>query len=254
MINDWKASIQLIASPEMDPETVASPKPKAARFAFWLSVGAVVLLAIGVGVWQMTSVSLAAKGTSQRSFVIDTEFDKFRKIMVRKNATAAIIAHSGMQLLDEQLQGVAIDTTEDDRPILNALRGKSQADLAATKQIVVSLKDPALNADRLSLTQQANIELDRLHVRTTASQAAGNLEAYETTLTAVPDGDKTKVSLTIDQIVRVTVPKLFQSQAESRVQEAADKATREQEKAIQQFVAQFANQAIILPKFGASKE
>ncbi len=234
-----------------------APQSLQIRFGLWLIIGLVVLAALGigaVGAWQLSAVSLAAKGTSARSFVVDADFDKFRKIMVRKNATAAIIAHSGMELIVEHMQEVAIDASADRRPILNALKGKSQADLTATKQIVVSLDDPALDADQLSLTQQASIQPDRLHVRTVANQAAGNLEAYETTLIAEPQADKTKVTLTIEQVVRVNVPKLFLSRAESRVQEAADEATGEQERAITQFVAKYANQAIVLPELGANRE
>ena len=214
-------------------------------------VGVCVLAVFAIGLWQLSKVSRAIAGSSEREFAIDVQFDQFRKIMVRKDSTAAVIGHSGMQLLEQKLQGVTIDASADRRPLLNALRGKSESDLSATKQIVVRLEDPALKADELSLTQLAQIEPNALRVVTTASQATGNLEAYETTLRAVPQGNQTRVDLTVTQTVRVEVSWLFLSVAERRVQGAADDALAEQEQAIRDFVTRYADQVIILPEFGA---
>jgi hypothetical protein len=240
----------------VETETGSSTKPSARKYSprqlFWLSLGAVCVLAVcAFGLWQMSEVSRAISGRSDREFVMDVDFDQFRKIMVRKDSTAAVIGHSGMQLLEQKLQGVTIDASADRRPILNALRGKSESDLSATKRIVVRLEDPALKAEELPLTQRAQVEPKALRVVTTADQPTGNLEAYETTLNAVPQGSQTQVELTVDQIVRVDVPWLFLSVAERRVQQAADDALAEQEQAIRDFVSRYADQAIILPEFGS---
>lgn len=221
------------------------------KLVFGGIVAACLLAVFAIGLWQLSEVSRAITGSSEREFAIDVEFEQFRKIMVRKDATGAVIGHSGMKLLKQKLQGVTIDASADRRPILNALRGKSESDLSATKQIVVRLEDPALKADELSLTQRAQVEPNALRVVTTANQATGNLEAYETTLRAVPQGNQTRVDLTVNQTVRVEVSWLFLSVAERRVQRAADDALAEQEQAIKDFVSRYADQVIILPEFGA---
>ncbi len=233
-------------SPGKKKSTLGRP----ATVIIGLAIATLLLATAGVLAWQMTSVSHAARGYSERSFVIDADFDKFRKIMVRKDATAAIVANSGMELIEEQLQGLSLDTANDEHPILNALRGKSKSDLVATKQLVVSLEDPALEADRLSLTQQAAIEPHQMRVHTKANQPAGNLEDYTATLTAEPEGGKTKVIVTVEQTVRVKVPKMFVSHADGRVQEAADESTRQQQQSITEFVAQYADQTFVLPELG----
>ncbi len=78
-------------------------------------------------------VGYLATGHQQATFLIDCEFDKFRQIMVRKNATAAIIGQAEMILVDEQLNSMQLDARNDDRPLLNAIRGKSKADVLADK-------------------------------------------------------------------------------------------------------------------------
>lgn len=234
----------------MSSTTPVNGRPPVAKIGILILAGGALLAAFGFGYWTIKAESRAVRGHSERSFVVNTDFDKFRKIMVRKNATAAIVSHSGMELIDEQLEGVKVDTTGDDRPLRNVLRGRSQSELDATKQIVVSLNNPALDADRLSLTQQAEIEPSRLSVRTTANQPAGNLEEYETTLVAEPDGNDTRVQITVDQLVRVDVPRLFLTRAESRVQAAADETTRDQELAITAFIDRYKDQIVVLPEFG----
>ena len=168
--------------------------------------------------------------------------------MVRKNATAAIVGHSGMQLIEEQIADLEIDTSHDDRPILNALRGKSKSELSATKQIMVRLDDPELDADRLSLTQNANVQPELMQVRTTSNQPTGKLEHYETTLDAKPSNEGTAVTVTVDMRVQVKVPKLFTGQADKRVRSAANKATDEQESAIRAFISDHAKELIVLPE------
>ena len=152
-----------------------------------------------------------------------------------------------MKLLSENVQAVEIDVTNDERPLLNALRGHSKAELSATKKFNVQLDDPNLNANQLTLQQTSEVKPDAMHVRTESVAAAGNLESYATTLDAKPDGLGTKVTLTIDQSVRVQVPMLFISTADKRVQQAAETALRNQADAIEQFVMKHADGRIILP-------
>nr|WP_236649879.1 hypothetical protein [Rhodopirellula sp. SM50] len=217
------------------------------------TIVAIVLLVVAViaaAAWSLRPVSHLAIGAHQTRFVVPCDYDKFRQIMVRKNATAAIVERSGMELIDVQIRDLQVDASADDRPLLNAIRGKSKMNLDAIRQIRVRLDDPAIDADELALRQQAAIEADSMNVVTKSVAAAGNLESYQTTLEARPSDDGTEVRVTVEMKVRVDVPKLFTNRADTRVQEAAEDAINEQARSIEMFIAEHADKRLILPDLG----
>jgi len=214
-----------------------------------LFVAAAVLGVIAIAaVVSFLTVDHIASATQSRTLRINCEFDKFRQIMVRKNATAAIIGQSGMTLVDERIDHVKLDTTKDDRPLLNAILGHSKTELDAVKEITVHLDDPSLNADRLVLRQIAEVGPEAMNVQTRSKEAAGNLEEYQTTLQARPKDGATELTLRVSMRVRVQVPKIFIGRADAKVQEAADNAVNTQANAIQAFINEHADERLILPK------
>ncbi|KAA1259176.1 hypothetical protein LF1_17050 [Rubripirellula obstinata] len=210
-------------------------------------VAVVFLLIAGIAVWLLRSVDHPALGQATRSFVVDCSFDKFRQIMIRKNATKAIVGDSGMRLLDERILDVDLDTSKDDRPFLNAIRGRSKTDLAAVKELTVGLDDPMLEADELVLRQNADIDDTSMKVRTVSRRAAGRLEEYETTFDAIADEDGTRITLSVTMKVRVAVPNYFRHLADDGVQQAADEAIDGQQKSISEFIELYADERFIFP-------
>ncbi len=208
---------------------------------------AIVIIAVVVLAWQGRSIEHLASGQQQHSFVVDCDFDKFRQIMVRKNATAAIVGHSGMKLLDERIEDVNLDTSKDDRPLLNAIRGISKTEVSAVKELTVQLDDPTLEATELVLEQNADIQPDHIDVSTVSKRPAGRLEHYQTTFDARPDAEGTRINLTVELKVLVKVPKFFKHRADAGVQQAADDAITDQSAAIEEFIAKHADERIILP-------
>lgn len=146
-----------------------------------IATGVVVFCAgAGLVAWLLSPVNHLASGQRSASFFVDCEFDKFRQIMVRKNATAVIVEQTGMKLLSERLDDVQLDVGEGDRPLLDAIRGRWNSDMTAIKEIVVELTDPALNAKELILRQQANVQSGSMDVITKSKSPAGNLRSYAT--------------------------------------------------------------------------
>lgn len=210
--------------------------------------GSVLLLA-GMVAWQLRPIEHTALGQAKATVILDCEFEKFRQIMVRKNATKAIVGDSGMKLLEERVLDIDLDTSRDDRPLLNAIRGKSKTDLVAVKQLTVQLTDPMLEADELVLRQDADIQEHRIHVETQSKRPAGRLQQYMTTLDAFPDDDgaATRVELSVDMNVVIRVPKFFRHKADEGVQQAAEDAIAGQETSIKDFVALYADERFIIP-------
>ena len=217
----------------------------------YAALGIIAVVIIGGAItWKASIVDHVATGKQSQTFNVDCEFDRFRQIMVRKNATAAIVSHSGMKLLGERVQDIALDTSKDDRPLLNAIRGKSKSELSAIKLLTVQLDDPTLEADELVLRQVAEIDPEQINVLTKSTGPAGRLESYITTLHAEPYAQTTKLTVTVDLTVRVNVPKLFVSRADARVQQAAVDAISGQERAMKQFINEHVDERLILPELG----
>lgn len=207
----------------------------------------VALVFVGCVAWQLRSVDHPAVGQATRDFVVDCSFDKFRQIMIRKNATKAIVGDSGMRLIDERVIDVDLDTSKDDRPLLNAILGRSKTDIAAVKELTVGLDDPMLEADELVLRSHVEIDDDSMQVRTVSRRPAGRLEEYETTLGAQPDENGTRINLSVDMKVRVAVPHFFRNRADAGVQTAAEEAIEGQQRSIKDFINQFADERFIFP-------
>ncbi len=214
---------------------------------WWLGLACVG--GLGFGAWGLSKSDCAVKGIAERSFTIDVDFNTFRQILVRTDATSAIVEHGGMKVIDESTDSVDIDLSNDSRPLRNLLKGKSKANVAATKHLTVQLNDPQLKATELKLSQDCKIQPDKIHIVSIADQPAGELKTYRTSLDAVKVNGRTEIRLSLDMTVDVCISRLFLPQAEARVKQAAEKTMEEQESAIRSLVSKFERDAIIVPVF-----
>lgn len=208
------------------------------------------LLAVLGIIWLCLPVELELQANSQRSFSIDTDFGRFRAILVRKNATAAIVNHSGMELVEEQLQSLAVDGSNDDRPLLNALLSESKTDLSAHRKLTVKLNSADMGAQQLELEQASEIHADQMRVDTQSLAPAGILRDYHNVLSAKAEGQATQVDLAVDLSVRVTVPWVLRSVAQTRVERAAELAGEEQQAAISALIKKYDDRLLVLPEAG----
>ena len=64
------------------------------RVAWFFAISGVLLAACGIA-WQLSSTDYMASGSSERVFLLDVEYDKFRQILVRNDVTNEVIAASG---------------------------------------------------------------------------------------------------------------------------------------------------------------
>jgi len=217
------------------------------RVAWFFGLSGVLLAACGIA-WLFWSINYMASGSSERAFLLDVEYDKFRQILVRNDITREVIAASGLTLKSDEIENLVVDTTQDRRPVINALLGRSRTELEATKHLTVSVKNAEVNLDTLKLTQQAEVGNDLISVRTVADKPTGNLESYETSLKAKRGVKGTEVIVTVQLKVNTTLPRLFQSTAGKRVQAAADKATKEQEATLRDVIAKHSNERTAILK------
>ncbi len=90
-------------------------------------------------------------------------------------------------------------------------------------------------------------------VDTRSIAPAGNLKNYQTALYARPNAQATEVQLSVSLQVLVTAPKAFAGRADAEVQLSADDAVREQAQSIKSFIAQYADQRLILPQLNVGQ-
>ena len=217
------------------------------RVAWFFAISGVFLAACGIA-WQFSSTNYMASGSSERVFLLDVEYDKFRQILVRNDVTSEVIAASGLTLKSDDLENLVVDTTKDRRPVINALLGRSKTELEATKHLTVSVKNAEVNLDTLELTQHAEVGNDLISVRTVADKPTGKLESYETSLKAKRVVKGTEVVVAVQLKVNTTLPRLFQSTARERVQAAADKTTQEQEATLRNVIAKHSKELTLVLK------
>ncbi|WP_146459240.1 hypothetical protein [Rubripirellula tenax] len=218
------------------------------RLKIVVAVVVVLLTLAAIIVPQLIPKPYVATASQQRQFTLNCDFAKFRQIMVRTNATKAIVNRDGMELINESIEELNLDSSKDERPLLNAILGKSKSELDAIRTITVSVNDPYAKVDQLKLRQVADIDTDQMNVNTAAIGRQGNIHDYATTLTASRDGNETKVELTLDMKIELSLPSMFRGRADTQVADTATNALADQEAAITELVIENADKALILPK------
>ena len=215
--------------------------------AWFFGIVGVLVVACGIA-WQFSSINYLASGTSERAFLLEVDYDKFRQILVRNDVTREIINASGLALKSDELENLVVDATKDRRPVINALLGRSKTELDATKHLTVSVKNSEVNLDTLELTQHAEVGNDQISVHTVADKPTGNLESYETSLKAKRVAKGTEVVVSVQLKVNTTLPRLFQTAARERVQAEADKSTKEQEATLRDVIVKHTNELTVVLK------
>jgi hypothetical protein len=207
------------------------------------------MVLIGGFAWtQFKLVEHLASATAKREFDLQVSYDKFRQIMVRKNATKAIVGHGGMKIVSEGVEDLKVDLSADDRPILNAIRGKSKAEVNAVKMLTVELNNSQIDTEQLTLRQHAHVDAQGLHVESKSVGEQGQIKNYITVLSASPVGDATQVKMSLEMEIQVDVPKAFTRRADIEVSKAATEALRQQQEAITAFVIEHADERIVMPQ------
>ncbi len=219
------------------------------RRKWWPVAIVVALSALGL-LLALLPVNRSIEVSEELTFQLPDAYPRVRAVLVRKDATRAILEHKGMRLLDEQIRGVQLDTSRDSRPLLNAILGNSQSELQADKLITVEVNDPYANTDQLELLQTAVVEPQQMHVETRSTGRRGNILFYESSLRANPDGNETSMTLKLAMGLQIRVPWVFSWRAPIDAKASAQQQLEEQRDALLSLVAKSATEKVILPELG----
>jgi hypothetical protein len=218
-------------APQVPTELPAARRSRA-RFVLW-TVGFLLLL----GIAALLLAAFVLRGTYptvqtvERTFVIDEDFTKVRKILVRTDATKRIVTMTGdSQFVDQQWSavGAGLDNFE-----LRDLKWK----LELHGTLVLRTRDPYIGEHEIALSQEVKIDPDQVYSDVELDRPTERLKQYEMTtwFSRQPDG-KTLVRQRLKQEIVTDAPWFAHFIADRRVYQSAEQALLNQEQAIRQIV------------------
>ncbi len=214
------------------------------RYSRWLLAIAVCSLLV-VGVLVIAGVTMRGEypttQTVERSFVIDEDFTKVRKILVRTDAAKQIVTMTGdSEFIDQQWNTIGAGL-EGER----LLDLKWQLGLEGTLQ--VRTKDPYVGEQEITLRQTVHIDPDQILSDVTLTKPSLRLRQYAmvTHFQRQADG-KTLVHQQLTQEILTDAPWFAHGIADRRVYASAEQALENQEAAIRQIVAENRDQRWLL--------
>lgn len=206
----------------------------------WMTLATCLLGGVGWLAWAFVPCEFHSAGEASLDADLMVPFDEFRTLLVRDNPSKSIVEHGGMQLVDEETLDVQVDLSNDRRPLINALRRKSKSTVQAQKRLTISVENAEIGPTRLVLIQDIQISPEQVEIVSESVEPSGELTFYRTTLQALPNGDSTKIHVSVEIELNKKLSWLLHAQARSRLNIAAKDSANEQVEAIREFAMQHA--------------
>lgn len=216
---------------------------------FLLAAFGVLLLPVVAGV--LWPAEYTTEQEVQRSFTIDEDFTKVRKIMVRTNAAKEIVTMGGDSEFVEQRWEDGSAELGTEKIGLALLRGVLSEDpgwkLELRGKLKVRLLNDHLGNEVIELQQEVEIVPDRLQSHVKLKQVTEHLLAYTMATTLARAEDQTRAELRLKQKIKLELPWFAHGIADRRVRASAEKSLANQEQAIRQLLEKNADKAGLFP-------
>ena len=183
--------------------------------------------------------------TAERSFVIEEDFTKVRKIMVRTNAAKEIVTMGGGSEFVEQHwddgSAAAVGKDFGQKLLKNIFSSDPNWELKLQGTLKVRTLDPYISngtpdENIVTLEQKVVIKPDHLQSDTDMIEGSGRLLGYAMTTRLEREDDHTRVSLQLTQEINTDAPWFAHSIADRRVRASAERTLANQEKAMRQLI------------------
>ncbi len=199
----------------------------------------VIVAAVGAGlIWRG---EYATQQSAERSFVIEEDFTKVRKIMVRTNAAKEIVTMGGdSEFVEQSWDDGSIETGTDkigEGAILRNLFGNADWELRLEGKLKVRTLDDYVGKQVVTLEQDVEILPDHLQSETKLIEASGRLLDYAMTTRLEREEDRTRVTLKLSQEINTDAPWFAHGIADRRVRASVERTLANQEEAMRQLIA-----------------
>lgn len=193
------------------------------------------LIAAFAASWVLTA-EYTTEQTAERSFVIDEDFTKVRKIMVRTNAAKEIITMGGTsEFVEQEWEEGSVETDADNigeallKSVLSSDPGW-KIDLHGKLQ--VRTLDDYVGHEVVTLHQDVIIEPDQIKSDTKLIEGSERLLDYAMTTQLKREEDHTRINLSLTQKIKTHAPWFAHGIANRRVKASAANSLEKQEAAM----------------------
>jgi hypothetical protein len=219
---------------------------KVSRTAWWIVLVLAALaapFAYGLVFWGEYSTEQTAK----RSFTIEEDFTKVRKILVRTEASKQIITMGGTSEYIDQ-EWTAVGGELDPGRLLEMMIAPGWR-IELHGSLKVRTLDDYVGQLEIELEQDVEIEPDFLHSEVTLEKPKGRLEGYHmvTRFSRDEATGLSRVDLTLTQRILTSAPWFAHRVADRRVFESASRTLEKQEAAIRELIADNIDDVPLLP-------
>lgn len=205
----------------------------------------VLLLVIAVAAGLIWRGEYPTRQAVERSFVIEHDFTKVRKIMVRTNAAKEIVTMGGGSEFVEQKwedlsaePGITGEVGEGaiGRALLKNLLSNPDWELKLEGTLKVRTLDEYIGQHVVTLKQQVEIVPDHIQSDAQLIEGAGRLLDYAMTTRLEREDDHTRVKLALTQEINTDAPWFAHGIADRRVRASAARTLENQEQAMRQLI------------------
>lgn len=215
----------------------------------WIGIAAALIIAFAAS-WVLTA-EYTTEQTVERSFVIDQDFTKVRKIMVRTNAAKEIITMGGTSEFVEQHWDEGSVETDADNVGEALLKSIFSTDpgwkIELHGKLEVRPLDEYVGHDVVTLSQDVVIAPDSILSKTDLIKGSERLKGYAMTTHLFREDDHTRVKLALTQEIKTNAPWFAHSIADRRVRASAATALAKQEAAMIQLIDDNKDKSWLLP-------
>lgn len=227
--------------------TTPPPKSRWPLYGLLIFVALVGLFALS---WVAT-IGYDSRQTVERSFVIDQDFTKVRKIMVRTNAAKEIITMGGTsEFVEQKWSGGSLETESNNigeallRSVFSANPGW-QINLEG--DLKVRTLDDYVGHEVVTLRQNVTINPDFINSDTKLVKGSPRLLDYEMTTRLEREENHTRIKLRLTQEIRTHAPWFAHGIADRRVRASAAISLEKQEAAMIKLIDENKDQKWLLP-------
>jgi len=192
--------------------------------------------------------------TATRSFVIEQNFTKVRKIMVRTNAAKEIITMGGdSEFVEQQWDdgsmnpGIEMEKIGEGAILNTLLKGGPDWELNLQGTLKVRTLDDYVGQNVVTLEQEVEIVPDFLQSDTKLLEGSERLLGYDMTTRLEREGEQTRVELSLTHKIKTDAPWFAHGIADRRVKASAEQTLANQEDAMRKLIDENKDQDWVFP-------